>query len=97
MLRKKQQPSPPRYPDIPDHPIISRGQHRDTLDRVADIVELLQQLDLSEGLTPNARTGLYWIHHMVADTVKHISNQLGETPSNKKARRARRVSRSING
>lgn len=61
---------------LPIHPIISDDSHRDTLDRVAHVIELLKVLDLSEGLTPSARAGLYWIHCMLADTVKHVSNGL---------------------
>ncbi len=59
---------------VPEHPIISETSHRDTLDRVVHVIELLEQLDLSEGLNPRARAGLYWIHHMLADTVKHVSD-----------------------
>ncbi len=60
------------------HPIISSTLHRDTLDRVADVIELLEQLDLSDGLSPRARAGLYWIHHMLADAVKYVSDGLGQ-------------------
>lgn len=67
--------------DFPDHPIISDTSHRDTLDRVADIIELLQQVNLSDGLTPNARAGLYWIHHMLADSIKHVSDELRQPPN----------------
>lgn len=62
--------------DLPIHPIISDDSHRDTLDRVAHVIELLKVLDLSEGLTPSARAGLYWIHCMLTDTVKHVSDKL---------------------
>jgi hypothetical protein len=94
MARNKQRSSLPSGPGIPDHPIISTTLHRDTLDRVVHVIDLLQQLDLSEGLTPNARAGLYWIHHMLADTVKHVSNHLRDKPANQHARAARRVPRS---
>ena len=60
----------------PSHPIIIDCQHRDTLDHVADIIELLKLLDLQEGMNPSARAGLYWIQGMLADTVKHVSNSL---------------------
>ncbi len=60
------------------HPIISETLHRDTLDRVAHVIALLEQLDLADGLTPSARTGLYWIHSMLGDAVKHVSDALGE-------------------
>lgn len=66
----------------PRHPIISDTLHRDTLDRVADIIELLEQLDLTEGLTPNACVGLYWIHSMLADAVKHVSDGLKKQTGN---------------
>lgn len=62
--------------DLPGHPIISDDCHRDTLDRVAHVVELLKVVDHSEGLTPSARAGLYWVHCMLADTVKHVSDGL---------------------
>lgn len=58
------------------HPIISASLHRDTLDRVADVLELLEHLDLSDGLTPSARAGLHWIHHMLVDATKHVSDGL---------------------
>ena len=69
---------PPHQPksDTYDHPIISATLHRDTLNRVVDVIKLLEQLDLSEGLTPSARAGLYWIHHMLADAIKHVSDGL---------------------
>lgn len=61
---------------IPEHLIISDVSHRDTLDNVADIVELLKQVDLSEGLTPSARVGLFWIYAMLTDAIKHVSKEL---------------------
>ena len=76
MSRHQQQHQHPKGSNNPRHPIISDTLHRDTLDRVADIIELLEELDLSGGLTPNARAGLYWIHRMLADTIKHVSNAL---------------------
>ena len=60
----------------PEYSIIESSSPRDTLDRVAHVIELLKELDLSEGLTPSARAGLYWIHCMLADTVKHVSDGL---------------------
>ncbi len=75
--------NPPQRPRrrggaLPRHPIVSETLHRDTLDRVAHVIALLEQLDLSDGLTPSARTGLYWIHSMLADAVRHVSDALGE-------------------
>jgi hypothetical protein len=60
----------------PNHPIISDTMHRDTLDRVAHLIELLEQMDLSDGMTPGAQTGLYWVHRMIIDAVRHVSNDL---------------------
>jgi hypothetical protein len=76
MPKDPQQSSSALTTDTPVHPIISDDSHRDTLDRVAHVIELLKELDLSEGLTPSARAGLYWIHCMLADTVKHVSDGL---------------------
>ncbi len=78
MPRKPQQPRDRRSGDLPRHPIVSETFHRDTLDRVAQVIALLEQMDLSDGLTPSARTGLYWIHSMLGDAVKHVSDALGE-------------------
>ena len=61
---------------IPEHPVISNVSHRDTLDNVADIVELLKQVDLSEGLTPSARAGLFWVYGTLTDAIKHVSKDL---------------------
>ena len=76
MPKDHQQSSSALATDTPIHPIISDDSHRDTLDRVAHVIELLKELDLSDGLTPSARAGLYWIHRMLADTVKHVSDGL---------------------
>lgn len=76
MPRNSRQPSGMRATRVPEHPIISDASHRDTLDHVVHVIELLEQLDLSEGLTPGARAGLYWIHRMLADTVRHVSDGL---------------------
>ena len=82
MPRNPLLPSGSRTAKVPEHPIISDTSHRDTLDRVVHVIELLEQLDLSEGLTPSARAGLYWIHHMLAGTVKHVSDELRNRPKN---------------
>ena len=76
MPRNSRQPSRMRVTKVSEHPIISETSHRATLDHVAHVIELLEQLDLSEGLAPGARAGLYWIHRMLADTVKHVSDGL---------------------
>ncbi len=64
---------------VPAHPIISDSlvksvSQRDTLDRVASIIALLQELEFSEGISVNAGTGLYWILAMLEDTVKYVSD-----------------------
>ncbi len=82
MPRNPPLPSGTRAVDVPEHPLISDSSHRDTLDRVVHVIELLEQLDLSEGLNPSARAGLYWIHHMLADTVKHVSDELRDRSKN---------------
>ena len=97
MARNQRRSTLPSGPRVPDHPIISTTLHRDTLDRVVHVIDLLQQLDLSEGLTPSAQAGLYWIHHMLADAVKHVSDHLRDRPNLQHARTARRVSRSTAG
>ena len=79
MRQNQQQSSQSQDVNIPEHPIISDTLHRDTLDRVVHIIELLQQLDLSDGQTPAARAGLYWIHGMLAESVKYVSDVLKET------------------
>ncbi len=78
MPRNPQQRPRRRGGALPRHPIISETLHWDTLDRVAQVIALLEQLDLSDGLTPSARTGLYWIHAMLGDAVRHVSDALGE-------------------
>ena len=82
MPRNSQQPSGMRATKVSEHPIISETSHRDTLDHVVHVIELLEQLDLSEGLTPGAHAGLYWIHRMLVDSVKHVSDGLRERSKN---------------
>ena len=76
MSKEQKQHQQSQDRNCPRNPIISDSLHQDTLDRVADIIELLEELDLTDGLTPNARAGLYWIHIMLADAVKHVSHGL---------------------
>jgi hypothetical protein len=59
MQRNRTKPPHPPKSDIYDYPIINGTLHRDTLNRVADVIKLLEQLDLSDGLTPSARARLY--------------------------------------
>lgn len=86
MPQNRKRRSRSRGSALPRHPIVSETFHRDTLDRVTHIIELLEQLDLSDGLAPAARAGLYWIHSMLADAVKHVSKDLAE-PAREDARK----------
>ena len=64
--------------DIPQHkiptiPLIadSLGNnvgHRDTLNRVATVIQLLTELNLSEELSPETENGLYWVQLMLIDS-----------------------------
>lgn len=76
MQRNRAKPPHRPKPDIYHYPIINGTLHRDTLNHVVDVIKLLEQLDLSDGLSPSARAGLYWIHHMLADAIKHVSDSL---------------------
>ena len=66
---------------IPPIPLISLHSgrqvgHRDTLERVASVLELLTELDYGKGLSPNAETGLYWVHMMLIESLNHVSRAL---------------------
>lgn len=65
----------PAHPIISDSPVKPVAQ-QDTLDRVASILALLQELQFSDGISANADAGLYWILAMLESTVKHISDSL---------------------
>jgi len=53
------QHNPPPIPLIADESGNNVG-YRDTLDRVAAVLQLLNEMDLSEGLSPRAKSGHYW-------------------------------------
>lgn len=68
--------------DIPTIPLIadSLGNnvgHRDTLNRVATVIQLLTELNLSEELSPETENGLYWVQLMLIDSIRHVSDALG--------------------
>lgn len=72
---------------IPPNPIIAANSannvgYRDTLDRVAAVLQLLTELHATEGLSPKAETGHYWIQLMLIDAVKYVSEALGDTTGN---------------
>lgn len=75
-MSRKPQPISNLQPARPAHPLIEPASPRDTLDRVAHVIELLKELNLAEGLSPSARAGLFWVHGMLADAVKHVSDEL---------------------
>jgi hypothetical protein len=66
---------------LPEHPIISDCSvksvaQRDTLDRVVSIIALLQELELSDGISVKAENGLYWILATLKTTIQHVSETL---------------------
>lgn len=79
MARNSPQSSQAADADLARNPIISDSLHLDTLDRVGHILELLQRLDLSEGLTASAGSGLYWIHVILADAIRYVGEKGGST------------------
>lgn len=64
--------------NLSNHSIISNSpgplDYRDTLENTAQILELLEYLDLSEGLTRDAQFGLF----LVLETVIQSLRQVGE-------------------
>jgi len=81
---KKDSPKyiPPSIPLIADDSGNNIG-YRDTLDRVVAVLQLLSEMDLSEGLSPRAKSGHYWILLMLIDSVKYVSDALiDETSDN---------------
>jgi len=74
------QHNPPPIPLIADESGNNVG-YRDTLDRVAAVLQLLNEMDSSEGLSPRAKSGRYWILLMLIDSVKYISDALVDEKS----------------
>ena len=73
---------------VPPNPIIAANSannvdHRDTLDRVAAVLQLLTELNISEGLSPRAESGRYWIQLMLIDSIKYVSDALDNKTVNK--------------
>ncbi len=69
------------HPQIPSNPLIavSIGNnvgHRDTLNRVATVLELLTEVNLSDELSSGAENGLYWVQLMLIDSVRYVSDAL---------------------
>lgn len=72
---------------IPANPLIAESSgknvgYRDTLDRVAAILQLLTEMNLTEGLSTGAETGRYWIQLMLIDSVKYVSAGLDSKTGN---------------
>ena len=79
MTENDQRHSIPAIPLISDSQIRNVG-YRDTLDRVVDVLKLLSDLDLSDGLSPKAENGLYWIHLTLIESLAYVSRAL-EVPA----------------
>jgi hypothetical protein len=65
----------PPIPLIAHHPNRQVG-HRDTLERVVSVLELLAELDYGKGLSPNAESGLYWVQMMLIESLNYVSRAL---------------------
>lgn len=61
---------------FPAHPIITPGNHPETLGRVADVLALLQHVEFSGELHPSARMGYFWINSMLVQSVRYVSEEL---------------------
>ena len=75
----------PPYIPLIEHELKNNLGHRDTLDRVSAVLHLLVTLDLSEGLSPKAQSGYYWIHLMLIDTVEYVSDALAHKTGDENA------------
>ena len=76
----------PQY-KIPSIPLIADNignnvGYQDTLDRVATVLQLLTELDLSGGLSPRAESGHYWVLLMLIDSVNYVSDALANKTTN---------------
>jgi len=69
--------TPPSIPLIADNSGNNVG-YRDTLDRVAAVLQLMTEIDLSEELSAKAKSGHYWILLMLIDSVNHVSDALAD-------------------
>lgn len=72
--RQHGKPCPP-IPLISQHSNHQVG-HRDTLERVVSVLELLAELDYGKGLSPKAETGLYWVQMMLIESLNHVIRSL---------------------
>ncbi len=81
MSMKSKNSKSPKKINLPASRIICDSEnkvisHCDTLDRIASIMALLQELNLSEGLSPGAETGLYLVQSTLIDSVQYVSDAL---------------------
>ncbi len=60
------------------HPIVQDENHRDSLNRVVQVLALLQHLDLQAGLSSEADAGWFWVTKMLRDSIQHVSDSLAE-------------------
>lgn len=50
--------------------------HCQTLENSTQVLELLQYLDLSEGITKNAEFGLFLVLETLIESLQHVSSEL---------------------
>lgn len=71
---------------LPANPLVENCSgnivgYRDTLDRVVAVLQLLNEMNLTEGLSSSAESGRYWIQLMLIDAVKCVSDGLDQAGS----------------
>ena len=62
----------PKHPLISDHPVGLEAQ-RETLQRVLDVIALVNTIEREAALTPQAKEGLFCIQSMVTDSLNYIN------------------------
>ncbi len=66
---------------IPSNPLVADNLgnnvgHRDTLNRVVAVLQMLTELNISEEVSPEVGNGLYWVQLMLIDSVNYVSDAL---------------------
>ncbi len=69
--------TPPSIPLIADNSDNNVG-YRDTLDRVAAVLQLMTEIGLSGEMSARAKSGHYWILLMLIDSVNYVSDALAD-------------------
>ncbi len=69
---------------LPPHPIIIYSEptilnYCDSLENIANTLELLEYVDVSEGMDKGAEFGLFIVLQMLGDSARYLSGQLKET------------------